>query len=116
MSRVKKAFIAGATLLSLEFLCLGFFNSGSFAWSTSYLTARPTRVSAGARPVLAEWRAKGLDGSIAADDSEAAWPGLVATTSRRGQVLVRYLAVPFRFSHILIPNISRYIFKSVFIL
>jgi hypothetical protein len=117
MSRVRKTFIAGAVLLGLELLGLGFFNGRSFAWSNPHLAARLTPItSADATPVVLESRAQGDDGSVAANDGDTTCPGFFAAAGGRAQVLSRRVAVPLCFSQTLTPKISRYIFKSVLIL
>jgi hypothetical protein len=117
MSRVRKTFIAGAVLLGLELLGLGFFNGRSFAWSNPRLAARLTPItSADATPLVLQSRAQGDDGFVAANDDDTTYPGFFAAACGRAQVLSRRVAVPLCFSQILTPKISRYIFKSVLIL
>jgi hypothetical protein len=116
MWSLKKTFIAGSVLLSLEFLSLAVFIGRSFAWSHPYgpalLTAMP---SINARPVGLDSAAKG-DGSSALekDGETTSDSGCFLAATHATQLFLRSPAVvPACFKLIITPKVSRCIFKSV---
>jgi hypothetical protein len=116
MSRVKKTLVAGSVLLSLEFLCLGFFINRTFAWITQHvpplLKAAPLIDASAAK---LDSPAKTDCGFVSKEHGEPTPPSRVFLTAKENAAvsLRNFIVVPLFFRITLAPKVSRYIFKSV---
>jgi hypothetical protein len=119
MSRDKKTALALSVLFSLEFLFLGLFPNGTFAWTNQYvppLLKAASHMDAGV--VKLDSPAK-TDGASVLESYGEVTPrsgGFLAANETVEVFFQSFIVVPLSFRFILAPKVSRYLSKSVLIL
>ena len=116
MARAKKTLFVLSALFSLEFLSLGFFTNGIFAWTVRYV------------PPMLKAAPHSPDGAVKLDSSAKSdsrfvlekyteltprSAGFLTANENAGFSLRNLRVVPLHFRIILAPKVYRYISKSV---
>jgi len=116
MSRVKNTLFAGAVLLSLEFLSLGFFINRTFAWSSQHvppLLKTDPQIDATAAKLVSLPQTHSRFVLERSGELTPRSGGFLTAKETAGVSRRSFVVVPLFFRIILAPKVSRYISKSV---
>jgi hypothetical protein len=114
MSRVKKKLSVLSVLLSLEFLCLAVFISGTFSWSNQHPPPSLEASHMDGKAAKLYSPAKTESGFVERSGELTPRSDDFLTAKKNAGVSHRsFIVVPLFFRINLAPKVSRYIFKSV---
>jgi hypothetical protein len=116
MSRVKKQLSGLSVLFGLEFLSLVFLTNGTFPWSAQHVSPLLKVASHAHAKTIKLYSPAGTDDRLVPERDGEPKPGsevFLTAKENLGISLTGLVVSPLYFRTILVPKVSRYIFKSV---